>query len=102
MSTQNHNNDNQITEPPRQEYEWSIDVCDTSIRMNHQATGLSFSFRRDNPSGSISDDVYISGDENCEDISDYFDAATQIAEEIAAEEWGSRDNTATPVLSTGQ
>ena len=82
-----HSSDNIIQFPIRPKTEWLVDICDTSINVDHRTTGLTFRFQRDGDLPSLSDDIDISGNEYHPKFQDLLDEAAQIAQDIAQEEW---------------
>ena len=67
---------------------WSADVSNSSIHVHHEPTGASFYFSRDGQTSFLLD--YTStqnSDDDPEIFGDYLNEASEIAEQIATEEW---------------
>lgn len=67
---------------------WSADVSDSSIHLHHEPSGASFYFSRDGQSSFLSEDISINNlNDDPEILGDYLSEASEIAEQIAADEW---------------
>ena len=76
------------TGPRNQKPDWSVDVSDDSIIVNHQASGCRFHFSRTENIPFVSKKFSISPEDGMQEPSDeLFDEAMQIATDTAAEEW---------------
>lgn len=84
MTNQSQNDNADISSTAQAE--WLIDISDWSLTINHRLTGIIFRFERDSDLASVDD---VTANEDHPRFQDLFDEATQIAQDIATEEWAS-------------